>query len=131
TPVNDAPGTSGGVVADDSYTTPEDTTLTVAAPSVQANNPDTDGDPLTAIPVTGPAHGTLSLNNDGRFTYTPALNYNGPDSFTYNANAGHVVCSISLPVAFRSTPVNDAPGTSGGVVADDSYTTPEDTTLTV
>src|SRR5207247_6908731 len=65
TPVNDAPGTSGGVVADDSYTTPEDTTLTVAAPGVLANDTDVDGDPLTAILVTGPAHGTLSLNNDG------------------------------------------------------------------
>src|SRR4030095_689829 len=83
TPVNDPPGTSGATVADDSYTTPEDTTLTVTAPGVLANDSDVYGDSLTAIQISGPAHGTLTLNSDGSFTYTPALNYNGPDSFTY------------------------------------------------
>src|SRR5262249_44329418 len=86
TPVNDPPGTSGAVVGDDSYSTREDTAITVNAPGVLANDGDVDGDPLTAILVTGPAHGTLTLNSDGSFTYTPALNYNGPDSFTYKAN---------------------------------------------
>src|SRR5436190_778330 len=80
TPVNDPPGTSGGIVADDSYSTPEDTTLTVAAPGVLANDTDVDADPLTAILVSSPAHGTLNLNSDCSFTYSPALNYNGPDS---------------------------------------------------
>src|SRR5207247_1787203 len=131
TPVNDAPGTSGGVVADDSYTTPEDRSQARRAANEWANETDVDGDPLTAILVTGPAHGTLSLNNDGSFTYTPALNYNGPDSFTYKANDGQLDSPTHDTVSITVTPVNDAPGTSGGVVADDSYTTPEDTTLTV
>src|SRR5204863_268797 len=77
TPVNDPPGTSGAVVADDSYTTPEDTTLTVTAPGVLANDSDVDGDPLTAILISGPAHGTLTLNSDGSLTYIPSLNFNG------------------------------------------------------
>ena len=47
-----------------------------------------DGNPLTAVVVTRPAHGTLTLNADGTFTYTPAANYNGTDSFTYKANDG-------------------------------------------
>ena len=38
--------------------------------------------------MSGPAHGTLTLNADGSFTYTPAANYNGTDSFTYKANDG-------------------------------------------
>src|SRR5207302_9446521 len=84
-PPIDAPGTSGGVVADDSYTTPEDTTLTVAAPGVLANDTDVDADPLTAILVTSPAHGTLSLNNDGSLTQTPARMNNGQDKITYEA----------------------------------------------
>src|SRR3989441_129703 len=86
TPVNDPPGTSGGIVADDSYSTPEDTTLTVAAPGVLANDTDVDGDPLTAILVNGPAHGTLSLNSDGSFNCTRTLLYTSPYSITYNAN---------------------------------------------
>ena len=131
TPVNDPPGTSGGIVADDAYTTPEDTTLTVVAPGVLANDTDIDGDPITAILVDSPAHGTLSLNSDGSFTYTPALNYNGPDSFTYKANDGLADSPTNATVSITVTPVNDPPGTSGGIVADDAYTTPEDTTLTV
>ena len=53
-----------------------------------ANDTDVDGDALTAVLVTGPAHGTLTLNADGSFTYTPDANYNGADSFTYSANDG-------------------------------------------
>src|SRR5207247_7921073 len=92
---------------------------------------DVDGDPLTAILVSSPAHGTLSLNNDGGFTYTPALNYNGPDSFTYKANDGQADSPTAATVSITVTPVNDPPGTSGGIVADDRYTTNEDTPLTV
>src|SRR5437867_4412667 len=131
TPVNDAPGTSGGVVADDSYTTHEYTTLTVPAPSLLATDTDVDGDPLTATLVNAPAHATPLHDALPIFTYTPALNYNGPDSFTYKANDGQVDSPANATVSITVTPVNDAPGTSGGVVADDSYTTPEDTTLTV
>ena len=57
-------------------------------PGVLANDTDVDGDALTASLVTQPAHGTLSLNADGSFTYTPDANYNGADTFTYAANDG-------------------------------------------
>src|SRR2546425_2590286 len=109
------------MVADDSYSTPEDTTLTVAAPGVLANDTDVDGDPLTAILVNGPAHGTLSLNSDGSFTYTPALNYNGPDSFTYKANDGQVD-SPKIGRAHVRTPVtNLSPMPSSACITNDSY----------
>jgi len=55
---------------------------------VLGNDTDADGDPLTAIVVSAPAHGALTLNANGGFSYTPAANYNGPDSFTYRANDG-------------------------------------------
>src|SRR5207249_1706644 len=77
-PVNDAP-----VAADDPYTTNEDTPLPFATLCRPANDSDVDGDPLAAVLVSGPSHGTLALNADGSFTYTPAADYNGPDSFTY------------------------------------------------
>src|SRR5207247_5239205 len=82
-PVNEAPGASN-----DAYSTNEDTALTVAAPGVLANDSDVDGNPLTAVFVSGPSHGTVTLNSNGSFTYTPAANYNGPRSVAYHASDG-------------------------------------------
>src|SRR5204862_233074 len=130
TPVNDPPGTSGAVVADDSYTTPEDTTLTVTAPGVLANDSDVDGDVLIAILINGPTHGTLTLSTNGGFSYTPACHYNRPHPSTPTPRSSDPD-SAPATVSITVTPVNDPPGTSGAVVADDSYTTPEDTTLTI
>jgi hypothetical protein len=50
---------------------------------------------LRAVRVAGPAHGTLALGSDGAFTYTPATDYSGPDSFTYVANNGYISSSIT------------------------------------
>jgi hypothetical protein len=63
-PVNDAPE-----AANDVNSTDEDTTLNVAAPGVIGNDSDFDDDPLTAVKVTDPAHGTLTLNADGSYNY--------------------------------------------------------------
>ena len=68
----------------DYYGVKRNTTLTVAAASgVLANDSDPNGDALTAAVVSGPAHGTLTLNADGSLVYKPAANYVGTDSFTY------------------------------------------------
>ncbi len=75
--------------ADDSYTTRENATLNVPAPGLLGNDSDIDGDTLTAVPDTGPLHGILTLNSDGSFTYAPAPNYSGQDSFTYQAYDGN------------------------------------------
>src|SRR2546421_13083075 len=61
TPVNDAP-----VANPDSYTIAEDNTLNVAGPGILANDTDVDGNSLSALLVSGPAHGTLTLNEIGR-----------------------------------------------------------------
>jgi VCBS repeat-containing protein len=119
-PVNDPP-----VAADDSYSTNEDTPLQIAASGVLANDSDVDGDTLTAAVVSGPAHGTLSLNSDGSFLYTPGADFNGTDSFTYRANDGQAD-SNTAKVTITVNPVNDPP-----VAADDSYSTNEDTPLNV
>src|SRR5207247_1765791 len=109
----------------DSYITAEDTTLNVAAPGVLANDSDVDGDILSAILVSQPAHGSLTLNGNGSFSYTPAANYNGTDSFTYKANDGLADSGIAT-VSITITGANDAP-----VAVNDSYITAEDTTLNV
>src|SRR5439155_1468774 len=77
-----------GVAAADSYTVTQATALTIGAPGVLANDTDVENGALTAVLVSGPTHGALTLNANGSFTYTPTANYNGPDSFTYKANDG-------------------------------------------
>ena len=91
-----------------------------------ANDTDVDGSTADrGTWSTGPAHGTLTLNADGSFTYTPDANFNGTDSFTYKANDG-TADSNTATVTITVTAVNDAP-----VAANDTYTTNEDTPLTV
>ena len=92
----------------DVYTTAEDTTLEVSAPGVLSNDSDAEGQQLTAALVSGPAHGTLTLRVDGSFSYVPAPNYFGADSFTYTANDG-VLSSGAVRVSLQVTPVNDVP----------------------
>jgi VCBS repeat-containing protein len=112
--------------ADDVYTTDEDTALNVDAPGVLGNDSDpNNGDTLTAAMVSGPSHGTVTLDADGSFTYTPAANYSGSDSFTYQASDG-TAASNPATVTITVSPVNDAPAAD-----DDAYSTAEDTALTV
>lgn len=81
--LNDAP-----VAVDDAYTTSVDIPLTVAAPGVLDNDSDVDGDSLTAVLDNGPTNGTLALNVDGSFVYTPTSGFDGMASFTYRAHDG-------------------------------------------
>ncbi|MEO7342211.1 MAG: Ig-like domain-containing protein, partial [Luteolibacter sp.] len=101
--INDAPS----AVAD-SYSTNEDSPLTVPTAGVLANDADIDFDPITAVLNAGPTHGTLILNADGSFNYTPAANYHGPDGFSYHANDG-VTDSVITTVTLAVDSVNDAP----------------------
>jgi VCBS repeat-containing protein len=95
---------------DDTVTTDEDT---AATGNVLTNDTDPDGNTLSASLVTDVAHGTLSLGSDGAFTYTPASNYNGTDSFVYSASDGAL--SDTATVNITVNPVNDPP-----VAVDDS-----------
>jgi CSLREA domain-containing protein len=123
TPVNDAPVANG-----DAYTVAEDGTLNVAAPGVLGNDTDVDGDALTVAaprPVSGPTNGSLTLNADGSFQYTPNANFHGGDSFTYRAGDGTATSNLAT-VTITVTPVNDAP-----VANDNTYSVAEDGTLNV
>ncbi|SFO78012.1 VCBS repeat-containing protein, partial [Chitinophaga sp. YR627] len=119
-PVNDKP-----VAVDDGYTTSEETALTIAAPGVLANDTDVDGDVLTSSILGNPVHGSVTLNSNGAFVYTPNPDFNGVDSFTYRACDGSGVCDTGL-VSVTVTPVNDTP-----LVVNDVYTINEDNVLTV
>ena len=100
--------TAPPVAANDSYSTAEDTPLVIAAAGVMTNDTDVDSQRLTASLVAGPAHGTLTLDANGGFTYAPTHNYNGTDSFTYKVNDGTADSNIAT-VALTVTAVNDAP----------------------
>src|SRR5204863_5383639 len=108
--VNDAPVASAETVATD-----EDTAkvITLAATDVE-------GSALTYTIVTGPAHGALS-GTGPTVTYTPAANYNGPDSFTFKANDGTVDSNVAT-VTITVASVNDAPVASSETVATDEDT---------
>jgi VCBS repeat-containing protein len=113
---------------DGPYIVGEGGVLVVAGEGVLFNDTDLDGDPLKAILVSGPTHGTLTLNDNGLFTYTPNIpntDYSGPDSFTYKANDG-VADSNVATVTIVVTPVPDAP-----VAVNDDYTVSEDGVLDI
>jgi FtsP/CotA-like multicopper oxidase with cupredoxin domain len=122
--------TVGDVVANaDSYTTDEDVNLVTVAggilpilPGVLDN--DTGTPPLIAAVVTNPTNGTLSLVEDGSFTYAPNPDYNGADSFIYRASnaTGSAEASVDITV----TAVNDPP-----TAVDDLYEATEGLTLSV
>ena len=105
----------------DSYTTDEDTPLAIAAAGVLANDADVDGDALTAVLVSDVSNGTLSLNADGSFIYTPDENFNGADSFTYTPNDG-TTDGAAVTVDITVNAVNDAPT----ITAIDAGTVSED-----
>src|SRR4051812_6445361 len=111
--VNDAPVASGT-----SVTTAEDT---AASGTLAAQGTDVEGDALSFSLVGGAAHGTGVVNADGTYTYTPAADYFGPDSFTYKVNDGSLdsnVATVSI-TAFPTRRSSDLSGTS--------VTTAEDT----
>ncbi len=110
TPVNDAP-----VANNQSVSTAEDTPKDITLIATDA-----EGDPLTWIIVSQPSHGTLS-GTAPALNYTPVLNYNGADSFTFKVNDTHVDSNVAT-VTITVTPVNDVP-----VANDQSVTTVEDT----
>jgi LPXTG-motif cell wall-anchored protein len=62
---------------------------------------DADGDSLTFEKASDPVHGSLVVNNDGTWTYSPNKNFSGADSFTVKVNDGHgdtAVSTISITV---------------------------------
>src|SRR5207249_611980 len=118
-------GNTAPVAANDSFATNEDSAEAGTARGELANDTDIDSPVLTAVVVTGPSHGALTLNANGSFTYTPAANFNGADSFTYKANDGQADSNVAT-VALTISPVNDAP-----VAVNDSFATNEDTALTI
>lgn len=69
---------------------------------------DRNGDTLTYSLVTDATNGTVVVNSDGTYSYTPNANFNGTDSFTFRANDGSVN-GAPATVTLTVNPVNDKP----------------------
>lgn len=123
-PVNDPP-----VAVDDNYLTFHNTSLTTTlANGVLTNDSDPEGDGLTVstTPVTAPAHGSVILNSNGTFTYTPTTGYIGTDSFDYQVSDGNG------GVATATAEIKVSPLVTGPLLAkDDSIVTDEELTVNV
>jgi hypothetical protein len=94
----------------DFYNMTHDRVLVVSPPGVLGNDLGLGG--KTAVLVSGPSHGTLSLRSDGGFTYTPAGGYVGTDVFRYTPSG----LLLPLPTNVTITITNAAP-----TAANDSY----------
>ena len=96
------------VAEDDVYIIDEDGELHIVAPGLLANDHDIDGGPLTVPQHDNPSHGTVELNGDGSLSYQPYLDFNGADSFTYQAYDGDYF-SNTATVSIIVNSVNDSP----------------------
>jgi VCBS repeat-containing protein len=112
----------------DTYTVVHDTVLSVAAPGILGNDSDFENDPLTVANPTPMGSGsfftgTLLLNADGSFLYTPVTRFVGAISFTYQITDGF---NLSAPALVTITVTNQAPQAVADV-----YTTAQNTPLVV
>ncbi len=106
-----------------SFTTEEDTAKIGALAGTDA-----EGSTLTFAKVSDPSHGSVTINaTTGAYTYTPAANYSGADSFTFKVNDG-TLDSSAATVSITVNAVNDAP-TLQQALAD--YRVTENRTLSV
>ncbi|MBT6208890.1 MAG: tandem-95 repeat protein, partial [Woeseia sp.] len=95
--VNDAP-----VANNQNVSTNEDTTLPIVLDAT-----DGDGDALTYSIISNPTNGLLS-GTAPSVAYTPNLNFNGTDSFSFAANDG-TVSSTPAIISITVDPANDLP----------------------
>jgi VCBS repeat-containing protein len=121
TAVADAP-----TVVNRTYSVNEDAALTIAAAGVLTGATDPEGGAFTAAVVSTTSNGTLTLAANGGFTYVPAPNFNGSDSFTFTARDTNGNTSAPGTITIAVAAVYDPP-----VAVTDTYTTNEDTALTI
>jgi len=100
------------VANNDAYTVTPNVPFTALTPGILGNDTDADGDVLQAYLVTGPTNGTLLMNLNGSFTYTPLPGFVGTDTFTYQASDGMTLsntATVTLTVgAVQPPPANPA-----------------------
>lgn len=123
-PVNDGP-----TVSNDSAATDEDNDANI---NVLGNDTDIDGalDPASVTVISAPSNGTTAVNGDGSITYSPNADFNGSDSFSYEAcDDGTPTLCDTATVDVTVNPVNDDP--TATVISDQSNVDGESVNLDV
>ncbi|MED5585660.1 MAG: Ig-like domain-containing protein [Verrucomicrobiota bacterium] len=108
--INVVPGANDfPVTIPDSYRVDEDGRLNVpGAEGLLANDVDPESEPLVALVESLPANGSVSIEPDGAFVYSPEADFHGSDTFTYRAYDG-VHASVPTVVNIEVSMVNDPP----------------------
>ena len=75
---------------------------------VSGNDSTTSGGTLTYAKATDPTNGAVTVNANGTYSYTPDLNFNGTDSFTYTVTDADSGEMLTQTVNITVNPVNDA-----------------------
>jgi VCBS repeat-containing protein len=91
---------------------------TALAGTLTALASDINGDALTFSAVTQPAHGTLTVNSDGTYSYSPNAGFSGADSFTFKANDGTLdsnVGTFNITVSASTSPITLSLATNGTI----------------
>jgi hypothetical protein len=105
------------IVVNQSYQAYSNLPLTVSSPSqgLLAGAYDPNGDPMSIASYTQPANGSVTVNPNGTFTYTPAPGYAGPDSFTFTVTDGLLAAApavaniqVADPVWYWNGPGDEA-----------------------
>jgi len=122
TGVNDAPVAAGTTIG-----TPFGTEATGNLPGAS----DVDGDSVTYAKASDPEHGTVTITEDGGYTYTPTAGYSGADSFTYSVSDGHggsntytvaVTVAANIPAVFSGDDTAAVTEDSGAYVKSGALT---------
>ncbi|MBT8401662.1 MAG: tandem-95 repeat protein, partial [Rhodothermia bacterium] len=116
-PVNDRP-----VARDDDFVVTEDETVVL---NLLQNDDDAEG-AVTLDTVLQPTLGSVVVTGDSTVTFTPAAEYNGPDSFRYTVVDDDGAVSDTATVSITVTPVNDSP-----IASNDAVTTGESAPVVV
>ena len=98
-PTNTAP-----IANNDTFTLDTNSTFDLNAPGVLANDTDADGDNLSVSLVSNVNNGSLTLNGNGSFSYTPTAGFSGTDSFTYAASDGNATDNATVTLIVNAPP---------------------------
>ena len=99
------------------FTTSSSTALNIGSPGLLGNDTDLEADGLTAVLISGPTSGTLTLLPDGSFVYTPVVSFAGDVTFQYVANDGSLsssVQTVTITVTLPAAPADTGGSGSGG-----------------